>query len=263
MPVPSSFTDLSTTPSLNSPASSETVGPNANEYLQSVFSFIKQIYNGTWKPAAAIDLNGQKLTNIAKGTISTSSTDAVRGDQLYTVGEVRMWHGAVASISTTWGPGWYLCDGNHGTANLVDRFIVGAGSTYAMGATGGAATVALSVANMPSHSHGVSDPGHNHGIYDPGHNHYVNDPGHAHSIPGNIAIQGSTYSQEGTNTRLFNLGGWNTNASGTGIWLNSSGTGIGLYASGTGISIQANGSGTAVENRPPYYALCFIEYRGV
>lgn len=36
---------------------------------------------------------------------------------------------------------------------LKDRFLLGAGSTYALGATGGAATVALTTSTMPAHSH--------------------------------------------------------------------------------------------------------------
>ena len=40
---------------------------------------------------------------------------------------------------------------------LTDRFLVGAGSTYAVGATGGANTVALTVAQMPSHNHTISN----------------------------------------------------------------------------------------------------------
>lgn len=35
---------------------------------------------------------------------------------------------------------WHLCDGTDGTPDLRDRFVVGAGSQYALGATGGATT---------------------------------------------------------------------------------------------------------------------------
>lgn len=39
-----------------------------------------------------------------------------------------------------------------------DRFLLGAGSTYAAGATGGAATHTLTTNNLPSHSHKVNPP---------------------------------------------------------------------------------------------------------
>jgi len=45
-----------------------------------------------------------------------------------------LWYGAIVNIP----PGWALCDGNNGTPDLRDRFIVGAGNSYAVGATGGA-----------------------------------------------------------------------------------------------------------------------------
>lgn len=40
-------------------------------------------------------------------------------------------------------------------SQLKDRFLLGAGNTYANGNTGGAATVALTVNQMPKHSHTV------------------------------------------------------------------------------------------------------------
>jgi len=49
-------------------------------------------------------------------------------------GTIAIWSGSVASIPS----GWYLCNGANGTPNLRDRFVVGAGSSYAVGATGGA-----------------------------------------------------------------------------------------------------------------------------
>lgn len=48
-------------------------------------------------------------------------------------GVITMWYGAIANIPT----GWTLCDGTLETPNLLDRFIVGAGSTYAVADTGG------------------------------------------------------------------------------------------------------------------------------
>jgi microcystin-dependent protein len=84
--------------------------------------------------------------------------------------------------------GWALCDGQtHSgitTPDLRDRFVVGAGNTYAVDATGGLDTVTLTVAQMPSHNHPIVDPGHTHVITDPGHTHAITDPGHTHAIGG-------------------------------------------------------------------------------
>lgn len=52
------------------------------------------------------------------------------------VGMVKVWSGAVIDIPG----GWQICDGTNGTVDLRDRFLVGAGTTYAVGATGGATT---------------------------------------------------------------------------------------------------------------------------
>lgn len=62
-------------------------------------------------------------------------------------GVIAMWSGA--SVPT----GWKLCDGSLQTPDLRDRFIVGAGSTYLLGATGGANSVSLTDVNLPVHSH--------------------------------------------------------------------------------------------------------------
>ena len=48
-------------------------------------------------------------------------------------GAIVMWSGSIGSIPA----GYYLCDGQNGTPNLKDRFVVGAGNTYAVGNTGG------------------------------------------------------------------------------------------------------------------------------
>lgn len=69
------------------------------------------------------------------------------------VGGIIMWSGAVANIP--WG--WALCNGANGTPDLRDRFVVGAGSSYAVGATGGEASVTLTVDQIPSHTHPITD----------------------------------------------------------------------------------------------------------
>ena len=68
-------------------------------------------------------------------------------------GGIIMWSGATNNIPT----GWALCDGQNGTPNLQDKFIVGAGNTYAVDATGGSAD-----ATLVSHTHNLL---YNHGSF--------------------------------------------------------------------------------------------------
>lgn len=263
MPIPSSINDLDTNPNNNSPQGSETVGPNANGYIQALSAFIKQIATGAgWKPTATVDMNAQKITNIAQGTISTTSKDAVRGDQLYKIGEVRMWHGNPANITSVWGAGWQLCDGTNGTANLSDKFVLAYGPSHAVEATGGASTMTLSTAQLPSHNHGVNDGGHSHGVTDHGHTHGYTDPGHLHANHvGNVAA-GSPAT--GAAMSLQNPGGndFNSDPSLTGISITPNLTGVTVNLATTGITTQNTGSGASIDKMPPFYTLAFIEYVG-
>lgn len=51
-------------------------------------------------------------------------------------GVIILWSGSIVSIPA----GYVICDGNNGTPDLRDKFVPGAGSSYAPGDTGGAAT---------------------------------------------------------------------------------------------------------------------------
>ncbi len=72
----------------------------------------------------------------------------------FNAGMIILWSGSLGSIPT----GFVLCDGTNSTPDLRDRFIVGAGNSYAVGTTGGSAD-----AIVVSHTHTVIDPGHVHG----------------------------------------------------------------------------------------------------
>ena len=64
-------------------------------------------------------------------------------------GSILLWRGSVPTIPY----GWALCDGNNGTPDLRDRFIVGAGGTYSPGNTGGENSVILTVDQLAAHNH--------------------------------------------------------------------------------------------------------------
>lgn len=74
------------------------------------------------------------------GTISVSGVPT---------GVIVMWSGSIGTIPS----GWQICNGTSGTPDLRDRFIVGAGNSYAVGAAGGEAAHTLTIAEMPSHTH--------------------------------------------------------------------------------------------------------------
>lgn len=108
-------------------------------------------------------------------------------------GIICLWSGAIVDIPD----GWFLCDGNNGTPDLTDRFVVGAGDNYNPDDVGGVA----------SHNHALTMDSHYHWLT--GGNTVVNDTPNGNYKPS-------------TNTKL------------------------------------TTGSIDTVDNRPPYYALCYI-----
>lgn len=66
------------------------------------------------------------------GTISATNVVST-GSGAFQAGMIIAWSGSTASIPT----GFVLCDGSNSTPDLRDRFIIGAGNNYSVGATGG------------------------------------------------------------------------------------------------------------------------------
>ena len=133
-------------------------------------------------------------------------------------GLIAMWSGSTGSIPS----GWLLCDGTNGTPNLRNSFIIGAGDTYAVNATGGTAD-AVVVAHTHTATSVVTDPGHTHSYTAPA----LAANNAAGSIPDYITTTSAT---TGSNT--------------------------------TGITVATTNASTGVSgtnaNLPPYYALAFI-----
>jgi hypothetical protein len=134
-------------------------------------------------------------------------------------GMISLWYGSIGSVPS----GWYLCDGANGTPDLRNKFVVGAGSTYSVAATGGS-TDAIVV----SHTHTATSTS------------TVTDPGHLHS---NVF----SFSAGGT----FGVSNNNSSSGNT----NSATTGITVATSTTNASTGTSGTNA---NLPPYYALAYI-----
>lgn len=136
-------------------------------------------------------------------------------------GGILLWSGSIGSIPA----GYVLCNGSNGTPDLRNRFIVGAGSTYAVDATGGSAD-----AIVVSHTHTATS--------------VVTDPGHVHQTVCNTNETG--------NLAEF-IGGGVSGASTINVNTGSGNTGITVAT--TNASTGTSGTNA---NLPPYYALCYI-----
>ena len=151
-------------------------------------------------------------------TAANARTNLDVAQAVYAVpaGGIIIWSGSQASIPT----GWLLCNGSSSTPDLRDRFIVGAGLTYAVNASGGSANAIL-----VSHTHtftGTALATHLHGS------------GVASGGGG-----GSFYTATGSPE----VNQINTSAV-------SAGTPAGTNST--------EGSSATNANLPPYYALCYI-----
>ena len=214
----------------------------------------------------------------------------------FPIGGIILWNGSTGNIPAN----FRLCDGQNGTPDLRDRFIVGAGGAYNPGNTGGSSQVTLTEAQLATHSHGdgtygtdvnthahgkgtlanetnnhshgagtfeASDNTHSHGITDPGHHHEIE---YSNSDSGDEFIEESGQGKSGQEPTLGNQTGISINSdthdhdvAGVSGSDSHSHTISGSTADHshshdiTGASGDA-GSSQPHENRPPFYALCYI-----
>ena len=146
----------------------------------------------------------------------------------------------------------YTFGGSAGSFNLPDyrdRMPVGAGTTYTVAATGGAATTTIGTTNLPAHSHGVNDPGHLHPAAS-----VVSDPGHFHNILSNTGGNYNVGGSQGPNVAgSYNVIGMYTDTNTTGVTVATT-----ITSNTTGITTQNTGSGTAITTISPYIGIYFI-----
>ena len=228
------------------------------------------LQSGTVAVARIPNLNANKITagTIADARLSNSS--------LFVTGMIMMYNGSTAPS------GWAICNGQNGTPDLRDRFIVGTGSSYNLGNTGGANSVTLTATQMPNHAHAFSGSA--------SHSHTINN--HTHSFSGSNSHRhgyafgtaqgtpiGNNYNSSGI-TNVTDRGGiteqqqsgspqypnhhgytaetGQTTISISGNTGNPSNTGTNTQTVTISGNTNQQGGGASHENRPPYYALMFI-----
>jgi hypothetical protein len=128
---------------------------------------------GTQSPSQKLEIDGNANVkgnlNVEKniqisGNLNTVGTIKVDGRDMLPVGSIVMWTSPKLPNDN-----WKICDGQNGTINLVDRFVVGEGSrndnpdkifndykqNFYFKTSGGTSKVALTSGNLPAHTHQV------------------------------------------------------------------------------------------------------------
>lgn len=225
-------------------------------------------------PVADTDNHIRLIKQVLKNTFPNISGPVTASQHVLNggvpIGGILMWSGAINQIPA----GWVLCNGGTHTRsdgggqitapNLQDRFIVGAGASYGVGATGGSVAQGGSTDSQGSHVHSAwtgAAGSHNHGGYTDYHTLTIAQiPSHDHSLPsvwnmGTGSASAVNYFGQGTlylATSTGKVGGGQGHRHG----INSDGShshGVGMDWAGAhahNVSIP--------DGRPPFYALAFI-----
>jgi len=163
--------------------------------------------------------------------------DRVAGSTTFAVpsGGIIIWSGAANAIPS----GWVLCNGSNSTPDLRGKFIVGYSNTdndFDVNDEGGEKTKQLGTANLPSHTH---------------------------QLGGTTGSENLTHTHSYTSANYPTSSGPEQNQSGspedrTTFNVSKTTGSNGTHGHNISGSTGNRGGGGSHENRPPYYALCYI-----
>ena len=210
-------------------------------------------------PQITVDSKG-RITNLSSIPVNSTLNTLNIG---IPIGTIAIWSGALNTIPD----GWQLADGTNGTLDLRDRFVVGAGSLYNPGTTGGSADAVL-----PSHTHtatststftGAALGTHSHGVSETPHDHVTHAKGSFGGAYAYLSNNNNGYAQGGGAANFGYSASPDTDirtsdaSTGVSIQAQSAGTPSGTVVTSTTLSTE--GVTASNRNLPPYYALYYIQ----
>lgn len=191
--------------------------------------------------------------SIPRATLSFNRYSVSQNESSIPKGTILPWYGKSSDIPD----GFALCDGTKGTPDLRNRFLVGAGSNYALGDTGGEDQVTLTGTQIGNHYHYFGSAHASYGRDGNGSTAYL-PTSFGSSYPVRPVYPSFSYSSGGNRPKngpatlvaasTF-YGGGNPVAD----WSRAFYTPLLFTSYAVGTAAQE-----AHENRPPYYALYYI-----
>lgn len=167
-------------------------------------------------------------------------------DPLFLVpsGGIMMWHGLIANIPA----GWVICDGNNGTPDLEDRFVVGApAATEAGGLTGETTHI------HPAHAnHVFTQPGNHASLADHAHDQTVYT-GSSFLDKGSTQLFGA-----GTSVNMFNQYSRTSTTSNSRSPDLTKAVSAGTPNAHSGGGVDAHSAHDSPNSRPPFFVILFI-----
>ena len=143
----------------SNPTATDSVS-EADDHIRLIKSTIKATFpNFTGAAVTLTEANINALSSVA-------ATQTTQGASLIPSGGIIMWSGA--SVPS----GFVICDGQNGTPDLRDKFIMSSGTSNTTGSTGGSDTIngttgsagdtttgstTLTISQIPSHTHTTED----------------------------------------------------------------------------------------------------------
>ena len=247
--------------------------------------------------ATSLATNGGAVNIASSGVMTTIKGELTVNNVSYAhvpSGVIVMWSGSINDIPL----GWVLCDGLNGTPNLSGKFIVGYSTSDSdynnVNNSGGNKEFTITLDNLPQHDHGATvhqSQSHIHGIQGGSHTHPASSDqkgGHIHNI-NELKVSVGKYG--GANGGSYNSVLIDDQPGTDSTWQSSSHTNKEWFISGTvdqngthdhtitvdstshshtiqqdgihshNIEIHQGGglvSPSSIDNRPPYYVLCYI-----